>query len=200
MTALTVRETTDAAPAAPPSLSRRGVLVDALPPVYRERATPDEPTPFVERWVHSCSLVLDPVVALLDNLPAYIDPHTAPDEMVDALLAFVGMRWPAAVEPAARRRLLLEAKRISRTRGTLAGLRLALWLVLPHCGISVTHTGRVTTGADPAAPGPDAAAPAVEITCERPLTPAQRAALRAVIDDQLPVHIPCRIIAGREAP
>ncbi|MEH3055341.1 MAG: phage tail protein [Patulibacter minatonensis] len=174
------------ATAAPRILEARGTLSASLPAIHRSPRA-DGSEAFMVRWAEACGRVLDPVVALLDNLPAYVDPHTAPESMVDVLLAFVGMAWPPAVGLAAKRRLLLHVASISRTRGTVAGLRLVIELVLPDRDITIANGGVVTLGAPDSAAAP-APAPSVTVTIKGALSPIERAALAAVLADQLPIH------------
>ena len=73
---------------------------------------------FVRRFTDALDEVLAPVVATLDNLPAYFDPRTAPEHFLDWLAAWVGLelfeKWP----PELRRPLVADAVQRHRERGT----------------------------------------------------------------------------------
>ena len=78
---------------------------------------------FVRRFTDALDEVLAPVVATLDNLPAYFDPRTAPEHFLDWLAAWVGLelfeRWP----PELRRPLVADAVQRHRERGTKLGVQ-----------------------------------------------------------------------------
>ncbi|WCB93497.1 hypothetical protein DSM104299_02210 [Baekduia alba] len=181
----------------PRSASARRLMVEALPPIYRD-VPAGGGAPLVERWLGGLEEVLDPVVALLDNLPAHLDPELAPDDLVDLLCGWVGMPLGPALALDAKRRLLAHSAEIADTRGTLRGLDLVLGLAFPDLGLTATHTGAVTTGADPAV-SPDAPAPEIVVRSAAPLGSEQRLALLELLEDQRPAHVPCRVVDGPEA-
>jgi phage tail-like protein len=191
-----IGEETAAVLAAPPSASARGTMIAALPPIYREGPGEDERAPLIERWLGALESVLDPVVALLDNLPAHLDPAMAPDDLVDLLCLWVGMPPLAAVPLDAKRRLLAHAAEISDRRGTLAGLQDVLDLAFPGAGIKATHNGAITTGGDPRAGAPAAPDPEIVVTAPGPLDAGTRLALEALIEDQRPAHVTASVADG----
>jgi phage tail-like protein len=183
-----------------PSMSARRLLRDALPPIYREApSSPGGTPPLIERWLQACEEVLDPVLALLDNLAAHIDPRLAPADLLDLLGRWLGLAWPGDLHDDARRRLLDHATRIAKLRGTQAGLELVLSLAFPDLDLTVGHTGAITTTTDPAAVVP-AREPRFDVRCAAPLDATTRAAVHAVIDDHRPVHVPYRLVDGPQAP
>jgi phage tail-like protein len=183
---------------APPTASARGSMVRSLPAVYHD-APPDGPAPLVERWVGALEQVLDPVVALLDNLPAHLDPELAPDALVEAMCAWIGMPELETVPVAAKRRLLAHSAEIADTRGTRRGVELVLGLAFPDETFTVEHSGVVSTGADPRATVPAAAA-SVTVASARPLEPDARQALLELLEDQRPATASLTLTTGGPSP
>ncbi|HEX6390570.1 MAG TPA: phage tail protein [Solirubrobacteraceae bacterium] len=169
---------------APPSASARRYLSSTLPAVYRT----DEDA-FVLRLLHALEEVLDPTVTLIDNLAWHIDPRMAPPDLVAALFRWFGLRLDEALPTDAQRRLLTTAMVLSRRRGTLAGLRLTLRAAFPELELEATHTGVVSTGADPRE-RPAAPEPRIEVRAGRPLDERQREAVERLLVDQCPVGVP----------
>lgn len=169
---------------APPTASIRGSMVRALPPIYHD-APLDGPAPLVERWVGALEQVLDPVVALLDNLPAHLDPELAPDELIQAMCWWIGMPRLASVAVDAKRRLLAHAAEIADARGTQGGVELVLALAFPDETFTVQHSGAISTGTDPRATVA-AAAPSITVRSARALEPDARQALLELLEDQRP--------------
>src|SRR3954468_1180529 len=118
----------------PAVVSQRAYLRGALPPVYRER---EEDATFILAVLEALEQVLDPVVAVLDSLPAYLHPDCAPADMVDVLVAWLGGDLEGVREVrdpfrARERKALYHAAELSRRRGTVRGLELALHLHFPE--------------------------------------------------------------------
>jgi phage tail-like protein len=193
---------------APASASARDYLTGTLPAVYLEDDRPSlapdvalpSPEPFVIRWLQGLEQVLDPAVALLDNLAWHFDPETCPDDLGRELLCWLGLEVAADLEPDARRRLLRRAMAIGRRRGTLAGLRELLELAFEDPGITVAHSGRATRDRDPAAPPPAATPPRVTVSCAGPLAPARELALRRLVDDACPARVEWTLEIGERGP
>jgi phage tail-like protein len=180
---------------APASASARGYLTAGLPAVYREPQRPalaiagqrPPPPPFVVRWLGGIEEVLDPVVTLIDNLAWHLDVRLCPDDLVPALLCWLGLEAATGLEPDARRRVLRRAIALGRRRGTLAGLQELLGHAFAGLTIEVTHSGQATTGPDPRARPP--AVPArVVVHWPVALTAAQEHALRRLVDYSCPAH------------
>jgi phage tail-like protein len=121
----------------PQPVSARAHLRDSLPAVYREGD-------FGMRFVGALEHVLDPVVALLDNLPAHFDPRHAPPDVVELLGAWLGLEHDEARRGEDRRELALGAAELLRRRGTRAGLEQALALAFPGVPLRVEDGGGVT--------------------------------------------------------
>ena len=99
----------------------RSLYLDFLPSLYRE-------VDFISRFLKIFEQAFEPAVQSMDLLWAYLDPLTAPRELLPFLAHWVA--WP--IEPhwdlGQQRRLIRQAMEIYRWRGTRRGLRLYLHL------------------------------------------------------------------------
>jgi phage tail-like protein len=192
---------------APVSASARGYLTNSLPAVFVDSERPSlaivphgpPPEPFVVRWLGGLEEVLDPVVTLIDNLAWHLDTRLCPDDLVRALLWWLGLEVAADLEPAVRRRMLHRAMALGRRRGTLAGLRELLGHAFGGLKIEVTHSGRATQGADPRE-RPAAAPPRLVVRCPVALTVEQEHALRSLIGYGCPAHVGWTLEIGGSGP
>ena len=89
---------------------------ESLPAVFREND-------FAMRFVGALETVLDPIVATIDSLPAYVDPRLAPRDMLEVLAAWLGIELDESMDDATRRELVLQSAEATRWRGTLRGPR-----------------------------------------------------------------------------
>jgi phage tail-like protein len=138
---------------------------DALPAVYREGD-------FGMRFVGALEHVLDPVVALLDNLPAHFDPRHAPPDVVELLGAWLGLEHDEARRGEDRRELVQGAAELLRKRGTRAGLEQALALAFPGVPLRVEDGGGVRwSTAHEGAEGSASEASSEDTTAEQQSTP-----------------------------
>jgi phage tail-like protein len=172
-------------------------LGETLPGVYRDswiderRRTAREP--FGLRFISALDTVLAPVLASLDNLDAYLDPDTTPEDF----LAWLGEWVAASVDagwPEDRRRAFVgQAAELYRRRGTAAGLR-------DHVQI---HTGGlveiVENGASSWSPKPDGKLPGspepvvvVRVTVDDPES-IDRTKLEAMVHASKPAHVVHRV-------
>lgn len=100
---------------------------------------------FVQRFTEALDEVLAPVLATLDNLPAYFDPKTAPEHFLDWLAGWVGLelfeKWPAEL----RRRLVADAVKRHRQRGTMLGVEnvVAIFVDVNPEQITIRESGGV---------------------------------------------------------
>jgi phage tail-like protein len=100
---------------------------------------------FVRRFTDALDEVLAPVVATLDNLPAYFDPRTAPEHLLDWLAGWVGLelfeKWP----PELRRPLVADAVQRHRQRGTKLGVQnvVALFAEVDPEQVTIEESGGV---------------------------------------------------------
>lgn len=105
----------------PPSVSSRRYLRRNLPGIYADGD-------FGMRFLGALESVLDPLVAVLDNLPDHFDPLYAPRDVLDLIIGWLGLEHDEARSGEERRRIVRSAPELMRRRGTCEGLELALAL------------------------------------------------------------------------
>src|ERR671910_1386932 len=134
----------------PQVASSRAYLRAGLPAVYQE-------SDFGMRFIGGLEELLDPIVAVIDALPAHFNPDHAPRDVLDLLAAWLGVEVDESQPISERRRLVRESAELSRRRGTVRGLELALQLAFPNLPLRVEDSGGVVwrAGETPpdAAPG-----------------------------------------------
>jgi phage tail-like protein len=176
----------------PPSASARAYMRDSLPAVFREND-------FAMRFVGALETVLDPIVATLDALPAYVDPRLAPADMLEVMAAWLGLELDESMDEATRRELILQSNEATRWRGTRKGLEMALRLTFPDLPLRVEDEGGVVftrdAGADPAP-----AANRFIVYCDTPIPAARQAVVARVIEEQKPLHVAYRLRVKAAAP
>lgn len=189
----------DLPPPAPPAASARRYLRGGLPAVYAD----DE---LAMRFLEELERTLDAVVALLDSLPAHLDPALAPDDLLELMGAWLGVDVDQVVSEdgevadLARRALVVGAAQLTRSRGTLAGLNAELQLAFPGLDIEVSDSGGVTQGSLHEAV-PPAAEPSFEVVVGNPeaVTAQVAGLLRRAARRGAPVHLRGHLRLGREA-
>jgi phage tail-like protein len=190
------------APEPPRAASARRYLRGSLPAVYRD--SPDGRALPVMGLLEGLEQVLDPVVVVLDNLAWHLRPASAPADMVDFLTELTGAPVDDTLPLAARRRLAMAAPHISASRGTRAGLQLALKCALPELEPQVRDNGQARWGRDTASmvairarddgrapPGEGTesatARAAFEVMVVREPSTLERAQIACCVADHLPV-------------
>jgi phage tail-like protein len=169
----------------PPAVSGRRYLRDNLPSVYSDGD-------FGMRLVSGFELLLDPLVAALDNLPDHFDPVYAPRDVLDLLTEWLGLEHDEARSGEERREIVRSAPELMRRRGTKAGLQLALRLAFPGVPFRVEDGGAVTwtLDLDAAEPGER---PAFVVYCDVPLSSARLGAVARLIEQAKPAHVSYRL-------
>ena len=134
-------------------MSRGGVAMStphplgpALPGIYQEDDLSRGLTAAFDQ-------VLAPILATIDNLPAYLDPTLTPGDFLDWLGGWVGIvldeTWPVE----ARRVFVAHAVDLFRKRGTVAGI--AEQLALFTAGdVEIVESGGVSWSRTPDSPPP----------------------------------------------
>lgn len=97
------------------------LYLDYLPQIYRD-------VDFVGRFLKIFEEAFEPDVQTLANLWSYLDPLTAPKEMLPFLAHWVGWQIQPYLTLERQRHLIRNAIKIYRWRGTRRGLRLHLHL------------------------------------------------------------------------
>lgn len=173
-------------------------LVDAVPGVYRE-AWLDELTrypqqePFGLRFLGAFDSLLAPLLATIDNLDAYLDPATTPEDFLAWLGEWVAVSVDETWDEDRRRAFVARGAELYRRRGTAAGLKEHLEI---HTGrkVQVTENGATAWSAKPGTSLPGRAQPLVVVTMvvDDPKA-VDRTKLEAVIAAAKPAHVPHRL-------
>jgi phage tail-like protein len=108
---------------------------------------------FVERLCAALDDVLAPVVCTLDNLPAYLDVATAPEDLLPWLAAWTGMSVDPGQSRERQRLLLRRAVALQGIQGTPRGIELAVEAVF-GLRAEVQETGAVTWSMESETPLP----------------------------------------------
>ena len=162
----------------PRAVSNRAYLRNGLPALYQEGD-------FAMRFVGALETLLDPIVGVLDALPAHFDPDHAPQDVLGLLSHWVGVRPDESLPLAHRRELVRRAAEVGRKRGTKAGLALALELSFPGLPLRVEEPGGVSSGTGATPP----ADPRVIVYCEEPVDERIQASIARCIEENKPAHI-----------
>jgi phage tail-like protein len=170
---------------APGAASGPGHLRNQLPDLYRE-------SDFAMRFLAGFELVLDPLLAMLDNLPEHFDSAYAPRDVLNLLTRWLGLEHDESRSGEERRRLLQRAPELLRRRGTRSGLELALELAFPGVPFRIEERGTVTWALEQ--PGDVAEEPpSFVVYCDVPLAAERLAAVVRVIDQAKPAHVSFRL-------
>ncbi len=86
--------------------------------------------PFTQSLCEALDGVLAPVLSALDNLPAYLDLSTAPDDLLPWLARWIGMVLDPGQQPARQRELLRSASIRQGWQGTSRGIQQAVEALL----------------------------------------------------------------------
>lgn len=173
-------------PDPPPVASMRRLYRDRLPAMYRQH---DD---FGVRFVGALEGALDPILALLDSLPAHLDPDLAPQDLLELLGGWLGVELDESWPDERRRELVRRAGELSRLRGTRAGLELALEVAFPDLPLRVEDNGGVTYG-DAVGSERRTQASGFVVYCDRPLEEDALVSIARVIEQVKPVHVLYRL-------
>jgi len=168
----------------PAVASSRAYLRGGLPAMYQDGD-------FGMRFVGALEAVLDPIVAVIDALPAHFNPDHAPRDVLNLLAAWLGIEVDESQPLPERRRLVRQAAELSRRRGTVRGLELALALAFPRLPLRVEDNGGVTWGADE--PARESSASAFVVYCDKPIPETSQAAVARCIEHYKPVQCTYRL-------
>jgi phage tail-like protein len=175
----------------PPVASSRAYLRSALPAVYQDGD-------FGMRFIGALEELLDPIVGVLDALPAHFDPDHAPRDMLNLLAAWLGLDLDESQELRNQRELVRRASELGRKRGTVRGLELALELSFPGVPLRVEDQGGVQWSLD--GPGEtngnrplQAPAQSFVVYCDKAVPEETQAAIARCIEQYKPVHTTYRL-------
>src|SRR5215211_7756767 len=146
---------------------------------------------FGMRFIGALETLLDPIVAVLDGLPAHFSADHAPRDILDLLSSWLGVELDESQTPAQRREMVRQAAELSRRRGTRAGIELALQLAFPQLPFRVEDLGRVHT--NPPEEGAEVPAPGFIVYCDKTIAEETQAAVARCIERTKPVHTTFRL-------
>ena len=166
----------------PAVASERRYLSRALPAIYQEND-------FGVRFVSALEPLLDPVVALLDSLPAHVDPALAPEDMLALLAHWLGLEMDEAWPIASKRQLVSRGDELARRHGTAAGLELTLKIAFPEHPLRVEDAGTVTWKGKTEAKKADRSGAGFVVYCDAPLDEHELGAVSRLIEQVKPVNV-----------
>jgi phage tail-like protein len=168
----------------PPVASTRAYLRSGLPSLYQDGD-------FGMRFVGSLEELLDPIVAVLDGLSYHFDPDFAPPDILKLIAAWLGIDLDETQDIKHQREMLRRASELSRRRGTVKGLELALKLHFPKVPLRVEDNGGVTWHGKPAKEG-NATSDFV-VYCDKPVEAEVQASIARIIEQYKPVQATYRL-------
>ncbi|MDT5009960.1 MAG: hypothetical protein QOH57_1577 [Mycobacterium sp.] len=169
-------------------------LMDTMPLVYRE-------DPLAEQLLDAFDEVLAPVFATLDCFPAYLDPKTTPEDMLDWLAGWIGLSVGQHPDPDRKRELILAAAAMLPWRGTVQGVREAVRATFNQ-ETEVIESGSATWSDKPnsRAAGQPVPSLLVRVTVDHGVELDVRS-LDALVESVKPAHIPHKVeVVSRPAP
>ena len=168
----------------PPVASSRAYLRAGLPAVYQE-------SDFGMRFIGALEELLDPIVAVLDALPAHFDPDHAPRDILSLLASWLGADLDESQDIRHQREMVRRAADLGRKRGTVAGLELALSLAYPDVPLRIEDQGGVRWSLDQHPV--DAPPPSFIVYCDKPVAEEVQAGIARCIEQHKPVGTQYRL-------
>jgi phage tail-like protein len=158
-------------------------LGSTLPPIYLEDS-------LTQRITAGLDEVLAPVLNVLDNLDAYLDPALAPSDFYEWLAGWVGVVLDESWSPDRQRALIRQAAKLYALRGTARGLAAHVALFVEG-EVEIEETGAATWSAVPGAAVPGNAVPHLKVRV-RAADPGKVDVrrLEAVISSSKPADVP----------
>lgn len=172
----------------PRTASRRAYLRAALPAVYQDGK-------FGLRFVGELESLLDPIVALLDALPAHFDADLAPRHILELIAGWLGVELDEGWTQGRQGDLVGNAADLARRRGTKTGLELLLRLTFPGLPLHVEDRGGVTWGstrswpADPGNADDENDEAGFIVKCDVLVSEEQQAVIARVVEAAKPAHV-----------
>jgi phage tail-like protein len=170
----------------PEVASSRAYLRGGLPAVYQDGD-------FGMRFIGALETLLDPIVAVLDALPAHFDPDHAPRDLLGLMAAWLGVDLDESQELRHQREMVRRAAELGRRRGTVRGLELALELSYPGVPLRVEDQGGVRWTLESSGGTADAPPPSFVVYCDKPVAEDVQAGIARCIEHYKPVHTTYRL-------
>jgi phage tail-like protein len=168
----------------PTVASSRAYLRSGLPAIYQE-------SDFGMRFIGALEELLDPIVAVLDALPAHFDPDHAPRDILNLLSAWLGADIDESQDLKHQREMVRRAADLGRKRGTVSGLELALKLHFPDVPLRIEDQGGVKWSLDQQPV--EAPPPSFVVYCDKPIPEQTQAAVARCIEQHKPVGTAYRL-------
>lgn len=171
---------------------RRGLVPGLLTPTPVAQRLPGvlQDDDLFVRFVSAFDDAYAPVYATLDSLASYFDPALAPEDFLAWLATWVGVELDDAWSVADRRRIIADAARLHRQRGTAPGIRAALQQALGAAEVTVEDTGSCTwsqkPGVDPGHGDPPAVTVTITVADPQEIDPRR---VEALLEDVCPAHV-----------
>jgi phage tail-like protein len=162
--------------------SERAYLRKGLPAIYQENE-------LGVRFVGALEPLLDPIVALLDSLPAHIDADLAPEDMLSLLARWLGLEVDEAWPIERKRELVRRADELARGHGTRAGLELTLKIAFPDHPLRVEDGGGIGWAGHEVKTPKGAAGAGFVVYCDAPLDEHELGAVSRLIEQVKPVNV-----------
>jgi len=163
--------------------SSRAYLRNELPALYQDGD-------FGMRFVGALETLLDPIVGVLDNLPAHFSAGHAPRDVLELMAAWLGVELDESQSLKERREMVRRTPELSRRRGTKRGLELALHLWFPGLPLRVEDPGGVRWQPQE---DPDVSTTEFIVYCDEPVAESKQAAIARCIEQFKPVHAGYRL-------
>lgn len=155
-------------------------LIDHLPSIFADN-------PFAVRFTAGFDDVLAPLINVIDCVHGYVDPLLAPEEFVRWLSSWFGVLLDESWPMTAQRAVVAEAVDLFRMRGTMAGLRRHLAVVVDG-EVDITESGGTSVSVRPRPDPPTDVEHWVRVVV-RPRGELSEAAVEAVVRAAKPVHV-----------
>jgi phage tail-like protein len=168
----------------PTVASSRAYLRSGLPAIYQE-------SDFGMRFIGALEELLDPIVAVLDGLPAHFNPDHAPRDILNLLAAWLGADLDESQDMRHQREMVRRAADLGRKRGTVSGLELALQLAFPDVPLRVEDQGGVRWSLDQRPV--EAPPPSFVVYCDKPIAEEVQAGIARCIEQHKPVGTAYRL-------
>ena len=168
-----------------PGLASPHPLGETLPALYADDS-------FGQRLCQGLDEVLAPLLSTLDCLPAYLDPATAPADLVEWLAGWVGVAIAPGMPETRRRQLVAAAAGLYVWRGTLSAIRTVVELSSGQTP-EIRESGGTGWSQDPKASLPGRPEPGLVVRVRTAGRGIDEARLTALIDAFVPAHVPWRL-------
>jgi len=149
---------------------------------------------FCQRLTTVFDDALSPVVTTLDCMPSYFDPSLAPEDFVEWLAGWVGVRLDEAWSPQQRRQLVIDAVDIYRRRGTLGAMHDSLVLYTGE-DPDISDSGGCAWSSEPNSPLPGQPLPSLVVRVRSQGTGRLDARiLDLIVNENKPAHLHHRVV------